>query len=116
MIQSIGEAEFGPHDSANIPCNIFIAEIDREDEYDLQRLREHGVVGTEWTWRLTADLFMPRKGKWSDAYEYVATSKEELNELVRKHVLPSYQIALDAVTAMSEGRRDTFYYWSPEHD
>ncbi len=109
MIQSTGEEEFGEHDSANIPCNIFITEIDWDD------LREMGLAENMPKWakyQLTADIFMPRKGLYDTAYEYVADNKEELRALVRKHVLPSYQIALDAVTALTEGKRDTFYYWS----
>lgn len=117
MIRSIGDEELNGHDDANIPCNIFISEIgeDYEDEV-AEALVDLELEGFEPKWILTADIFMPRKGLADGPYRYVADTKEELYALVREHVLPSYKIALDAVTAMADGKRDSFYYWKEKHD
>lgn len=114
---SLGEEELSGCDDANIPCNIFITEVTEDDLEDLMgELQGRDDVPEGWKpkWKLTADNFMPRKGLWDGANKYVADTKEELTDLVKEHVLPMYKIAFDAITAMSEGKRDSFYYWTKD--
>ncbi len=122
MIKSIGQEELGEHDDANIPCNIFITAI---DENDIEEVDENwggdeesdGPAPSSWAkWKLHADNFMPRKGLADGVYTYVASTKEELMELVKEKVLPSYIIAVKAVTELSEGKRDSFHYWTEKDD
>jgi hypothetical protein len=119
MIKCIGENELTGHDDANIPCNLFIREL---SAYDLEKLdekwdHEDDEPPSKWAkWKLTGDNFMPRKGLWDGCIEYVASTREELSELVKEKILPSYKIAFDAVTAMSEGKRKSFYYWLEKDD
>jgi hypothetical protein len=120
MIKCTGENVLDGHDDANIPCNLFIREL---SDWDLEKLQEReadeedGDPASKWAkWKLTGDCFMPRKGLWDGCIEYVASTREELSELVKTQILPSYKIAFDAVTAMSEGKRKSFYYWQKDDD
>lgn len=117
MIICIGENELGEHDGANIPCNIFISEIGEDDAEKVATAledRDDLPDGFEAKWILTGDNFMPRKGLADSCIRYVSDSKEELHQLVKEKILPTYKIAFDAVTDMAEGRRESFYYWDPE--
>jgi len=112
MIESLGELEF-PADDANIPVNIFIEEVDAKGCAlpEETTITDFEVTGQKY-WRLTADNFMPRRTTINqDAYQYVATTREELNDLVKREILPLYQVALDLVKDMSEGKQNLLYYW-----
>ena len=116
MIKSVGEETLDGHDPCTIPCNIFIREIRAYEFEELDaRWRNRGEEGdppSVWAkWSLGADCFMPRKGLADGCHKYLASTKEEISALVREKILPSYKIAFDAVTAMSEGKRSNFYYW-----
>lgn len=95
MIKFYGGDEITGVDDANIPVNLFIAKV-----------KHKGKV----KWRLSWDYFMPRKGMAEGGF-LLADTKEEMQAFIRKNILPSYKIAFDAVTAMTEGKRDSFYYW-----
>lgn len=117
MIKSVGEETLDGHDSANIPCNIFIQEIKAYEFEELdaswRNRGEEGDPPSVWAkWRLSSDYFMPRKGLADGCHRYLSSTREELSTLVREKILPSYKIAYDAVTALSEGKRDNFYYWT----
>lgn len=117
MIICIGDNELEKHDGANIPCNLFISEIDEDYEEEVAAAledREDIPEGFEAKWILTGDNFMPRKGLWDGCIRYVSDTKEELHQLVKEKILPTYKIAFDAVTDMAEGRRKSFYYWDPK--
>jgi hypothetical protein len=89
-----GECEFVGVNDANIPVNIFLSEGDNE-------------------WELTADNFMPRKCLASDgAYKAVAPTREALVEMIRKYVVPLYEIAVLNLQMMIENRNDSLYYWN----
>ncbi len=97
MIESTGEMQLEDCNDMNVPVNIF---IDREEE-----------EGNRWV--LTADNFMPRKQRVNDgAYRTIADDREELSELIKKHVLPLYEAALNNITGMISGESAKLYYWS----
>jgi hypothetical protein len=91
MLEDLGELDITCADDANIPVNCFLG---NEDE-------EHP---NQWVW--TADNFMPRKSHVSSgAYRLVADTKEEILELIQKHVVPLYEIALAKI------KTGELYYW-----
>lgn len=115
MIKSIDD-EIGEHDSANIYCNIFITKIDEDEfeELDENWDENEGEPPSKWAkYELTADIFMPRKGLYNGAAKYIASTREELQELVRERILPSYEIGLQAMKDLCDGKRGSFYYWGP---
>jgi len=116
MIKSIGEEELSEHDDANITCNVFITKISENDHEELDEDwdEEEGEPPSKWAkFQLTADVFMPRKGLHDGAYKYIASTRAELQELVREKILPSYEIGLQAVKDLADGKRTGFYYWTP---
>ena len=102
MIDNIGEMEMKDFDDANIPVNVFIEKLDDDDEgYD-----------EGFRYILRADNFMPRKNAASDGAVTVRSdNKEELQELVKKHVLPLYETAISMIKKIIDGSGDSFYYW-----
>lgn len=102
MIEQTGECEIDEADNANIPVNIFLREVEDDDEE---------ANGKKW--QLVADNFMPRKGRCSgSAYNVYADTKEELQELVKRHVLPLYQNAIRLLEGIINGTNDGLYYWT----
>lgn len=93
MIRDTGEMSIESCDDANIPVVCFMNKPDREN----------GM----WSW--TAVNFMPRKERCGASYKLEADTKEEIMEVLRKHVIPLYQVAF-------ENMRDTGYnyYWMKE--
>lgn len=93
-------------DDANIPVNIFITKVEIGDESipnDLDFVPTH---------RLTASNFMPRKQLVIDCvHEIWADNISELQELVKKCVLPLYEIAVEKLKNIGNGTDDTLYYW-----
>ncbi len=100
MIKFYGDGEITGLDDANIPVNLFTSKV-----------KHKGKV----KYRLSYDFFMPRKGMAEGGF-LLADTKEELQEFIKKNILPLYKIAFDAVTAISEGKRDSFYYWVEKDD
>lgn len=87
-VEENGQIKLCECDDANIPVNIFY--------------ENHGLY-----WTLTADNFMPRKGRCNDcSYELQAHTKEELVAYVQKYVLPLYRTALELVESGND-----LYYW-----
>jgi len=81
-------------DEANIPVNIFISEEKEEKR-----------------WRLSFDVFCPRKLHGFEAGTYYASSPEPLRKLVEWFVKPLYDIAGKKVAGLIDGTEDSFYYW-----
>ena len=91
MLRDCGTLSLEAIDDANIPVVCMLHAPD--DESPL--------------WRWTANNFMPRKERCSEAsYELEAGTKEEILEAVRKHVVPLYRIALDNLEQSGHN-----YYW-----
>ena len=102
MIEEYGEMTFADFDEANIPVNIFFSQIDEDDEE-----YENG-----FRWRILAENFMPRKQTIVGyAAEALSDNKEELQELIKKYVVPLYESALRKLKGMVSGDCDNFYYW-----
>jgi hypothetical protein len=106
-IEDIGELELEAANDANVPVNIF---IEREED-------DQGEKTGKWI--LTADCFMPRKCVAADsAFKVEADSLEELQAVIRKHILPLYEVALANINDMlsatgAEADLPSHYYWSP---
>lgn len=88
-------------DDANIPINLFAAKV-----------KYKGKV----KYRLSYELYMPRKSTNADGGFLLADTKEERSEFIRKNILPLYQRAFDAVNAIADGSRDALYYWVEKDD
>lgn len=98
-IKQVDEEISGP-DSANIPVNLILVKK---------------TVRGKVKYKLTYDLFMPRKGM-GEGGVVITDTLEEMQQFIRENVLPSYKIAFDAVTAMTEGKRASLYYWTETGD
>lgn len=95
-VESFGELDFETDaNDMNVPVNIF---IDMSDQF----ADEH-----PGKWELHAANYMPRKERaHQSAYQYAADSRQELVELVRKYVVPLYEVALAELKEFG-----TLYYW-----
>lgn len=96
-VEEVGQCKFKSADDANIPVNIFLTEEKDEN-------------GNSF-WKLTGDLFMPRKGFMEGAFEARSNDPAELRALVQGHVLPLYKTALGKLVALISGDTNSFYYW-----
>jgi len=103
-VEESGECEFQYADDANIPVGIFLSEMDDSDRDDCP---------PDHKWQLNADNFMPRKGLGEGAYRVTAPTREALVEVVRRYILPLYEVAMANLTAMIAGTNDKLYYWRP---
>ena len=99
------DGELSEVDEANIPVNIFINKPGEDDEYPDK-------------WVLTADNFMPRKNAACAGCVMTADSLQELQEEIKKYVLPLYQTAITQIGAMIDATEDmempSLYYWESE--
>ncbi len=95
-IEDLGDIPIDRCDDANIPVICFLIPPEDNDEHP-----------GKWMW--TASNFMPRKEIIGSGYRLVADTKEEILELVNKHVVPLYAIAL------SEIQTGTLYYWNEKN-
>ena len=91
-VMDMGEIPITECDDANIPVVCFLHPPGDDEGFQ-----------DKWTW--TASNFMPRKEVVGRGYKLVADTKEEILELIHKHVAPLYAIAL------SEIWTGTLYYW-----
>lgn len=97
---------------ANVPVDIWIKQVtkDNKDEY------LYVQVGS---WVLNASNYMPRRARLSeggDGYLVEADTREELVELLKKHVLPLYKNALAKLEGMITGTCTHLYYWDEKLD
>jgi hypothetical protein len=87
VLEDMGDLQITDCDDANIPVNCFLSNEDGN-----------------WVW--TASNFMPRKGYVSeDGYKLLASTKEEILDLINKHVTPLYERALAKI------KTGELYYW-----
>ena len=91
-VEDLGIMPITECDDANIPVVCFLT--DPVDNYDHPG---------KWLW--TASNYMPRKEIIGEGYKLIADTKEEIIELINKHVAPLYQIALDEI------KTGKLYYW-----
>lgn len=100
MIESHGDLGVECINDANVPVCIWF----------------HGPEhrwNTTGQWSLRASNYMPRKEKVVEgAYIFTADTKEELSELVEKHILPLYVKATDILRQMVAGKLTNLFYWS----
>lgn len=86
-VQDLGELQITDCDDSNIPVNC--------------RLRQF-----EGMWDWSADNFMPLKSAVDEGmYNLVSESKEEILNLIHKHVVPLYTAALANIQI------GTLFYW-----
>lgn len=90
MLRDTGEMSIEAANDANVPVVIFLHEPDRPN----------GL----WTW--TAINFMPRKECCGGSYKLEADTKEEIMDVVRRKVLPLYEVAATNLRERGEN-----YYW-----
>lgn len=106
MFANYGEYPIESANHANIPVDIWLTPVD-ESESDVE-------VDFVPKYSLTASNYMPRKGVVDEgAYQYYADNREELVELVNKHVMPLYKNASVRLAGICSGINNSLYYWSP---
>jgi hypothetical protein len=124
MIEDVGELRITDANEANIPVDVWLhSPADNKDngaEYDGEQ--DNG----EDLWLLTANNYMPRRARLGEEWCYkVWGTKEELQALIKKHILPLYQVAVKYLQGMIDGKVDGegkpvfggLYYWElPESE
>jgi len=104
--ESFGEIPVDDANYANIPVDIWLQQVEEDDEDD----KSH--IGM---WCLTADNYMPRKGCLSGEHSYKVYSNDRkvLVALVHKYWLPLYKTAVEVLTKMAPDDDGTasLYYW-----
>jgi hypothetical protein len=109
MIYDIGPIKLSEADNDNIPVDVWIETTDSSPEYwdDV----DEEAKNTKFV--LVANNYMPHKARLSgeNAYKVHADTRGELVEMIRAHILPRYQAAIDTLTAMCAGTEDYLYYW-----
>lgn len=106
-----GELLIEDCDDANIPVSIFLSEIEDSDREEAASAGE--PYNPNHRWVLRADNYMPRKGRASEsAYEITAPTREALVEVIKKFIIPLYQIALANLEGIIAGTNDSLYYWT----
>lgn len=90
MLRDTGDLAIEEADDANVPVICLLSEPDREN----------GL----WVW--DARNFMPRKERCGGDFRLEADTKEEIMEVLRKHVIPLYEKALKNMKENGEN-----YYW-----
>lgn len=109
MIVNNGEYNLEDADDANIPVNISISKVDFDGD-------ERTFEECELNYQLTASNYCPRKSTvYENIYCVYSTTLEELQELLKKHVLPLYKNAFDILTKLTETtdleETSSLYYW-----
>lgn len=98
-IEFYGETISETPDDANVPVNLFIAKV-----------RQGGKV----KYRLSYDFWMPRRCTGCEGGYALADTHDEIKGLLKERVLPLYAAAFKHLTQMTEGTRDSLYYWMME--
>jgi hypothetical protein len=116
MIFEVGELSIKYANDANIPVDIWLKKLDDKNEQaEKYPWNERPEEAQSCTWCLQADNYMPRRSGLGGENSYLifADTLEELQELVRKHILPLYQTAINILTNMASGNEPCkLYYWS----
>lgn len=102
MIEDIGQIPFDAFDDANVPVDIWLTEIDEDKESFAEGYR----------YELKAGCYMPRRGRVEEtALNIIASTREELAEIVKKHLLPLYETAVVKINKIISGEEEDLYYW-----
>ena len=123
MIENVGELEIQGCDDANIPVDVWLhsPQDNKDNEVEYNGKNDN----PEDLWLLTASNYMPRKGRLGEDQCYkVWGTKEELRELIKKHILPLYETAVKYLQGMIAGTTyengkpvfDGLYYWQLPKD
>jgi hypothetical protein len=97
MIINEGENSFETADDANIPVDIWLH--DNDEDYPNKFV-------------LKAGNYMPRRGRIAEeAYKAICDTREEVEEIINKHILPLYNKAIDKIKNMAKEGRGDLYYW-----
>jgi hypothetical protein len=112
----LNASEIDNFNDANVPVDIWLTKLSEDDVEDLCTGREFDSEDLEKMnspiWRLKMSNYMPRKGGVDDeGITIYSDSKEELQEIVRKKILPLYRRAVNRLVAISEGKASSLYYW-----
>jgi len=94
-VLDLGDIPITDCDDGNIPVVCFLCGPD--ENYD------EGQCRGKWVW--TASNFMPRREMVGSGYKLAADTKEEILELIHKHVVPLYAAALQGIQS------GKLYYW-----
>ena len=107
-------------DSANVPVDIWLVEIERpsEEEAEEEEEEEGGMYRASvlysagYRWELRFALYLPRKSSvWDDGGRYVSKERAPLAALVEEHIMPFYQNAYQTILEIMERLSDHMYYW-----
>jgi hypothetical protein len=110
MIECLRD-EIDGADSANVPVDIWLTKINPGD----LAYKDHYEKGFRWS--LRCSMYLPRKAMvWGETIEHLATTREELVELLQKHVIPLYETALKGLNNIVAGKQESLYYWDAEED
>ena len=91
----------------NVPVNCFLSQIDESRIRDPKEPEAGGYEQKYLGWfEWTAQNFMPRKERLEEGYRVIAPEKDTILELVRKHVVPLYEVALQNLRTSGEN-----YFW-----
>lgn len=94
-------------DDMNVPVNSFLSQIEEYDIFDPKDPNPDALDRKYLGWfRWSASNFMPRKEKLEGNYMVVASEKETILELIKRHVAPLYQTALENLLTHGEN-----YFW-----
>jgi hypothetical protein len=96
MVEEDSDRSFTDVDYDNVPVNIWLTE-------------ENGI------WTLIASNYMPRLDRvGQETYKATSSNKEELVEIIKKRIIPLYEIALKKLNAICEGKAEDLYYWKED--
>lgn len=118
-VYCFGDLDVSKINDMNVPMNIFIEphtfssftehfEYSPFDDFDGDSDEEiEDIKNDDTVYVLTACNYTPRRENViSGAYAFMSTDKQELINIVQKHIVPLYEIALLNLKADS-----TNYYW-----
>ena len=112
MIENCGELSIEDADNGNVPVSIFLHSYEPGDGMDYD-----GEQDTKDLWVLNADNYMPRRCGVASGVYLVFGTREELQDLVKKYILPLYQMAIQKIdTMINSPSGGQFYYWTDEYD
>jgi hypothetical protein len=97
MIISEGELNFEDANDMNVPVDIW---LENNNDYPNKFV-------------LTAANYMPRKGIIKESsYKVVCDTREEIEEIINKFILPFYTNAINKLKNMAKEGRGSLYYWN----
>lgn len=102
MIEEKGEICFGEANGMNIPVDISLAMTACED-----------TSAQDGTWTLSASVYQPRCNRVStNTFIAISDKREELVELITRHVLPLYETATHQLRDICAGKAENLYHWT----